>query len=127
MFMKHHRARRVISRSMILFATAVFVASVTSCASLEPGEALQPSDEMLEGPGLFSGNDGEFSIIDLKKDRADEQVNKGGDAQAASRDIAKEDLQGTSDILDEKLIELEQQKQELEALKREVKKKIEEN
>ena len=128
MSIQHRRARRVISQSAILIAASVFIASMMGCAmSLEPGEELQSSDEMLEGPGIFSGEDGAFNIITLKKDGTYQRKEKSMPEDGASSDLAKQDLQGTSDILDEKILELEKQQEELEALKREVKKKIEAN
>lgn len=127
MYKKSHRTRSLSSRCTILSFAFVAVGTIAGCAtSQDAGDELLPADEMLQGPGLFSGEDGSFNIITLNKDGTYKSA-KTPSAENTPQDISNEDLQGTSDILDQKIQELEQQQEELEQLKREVKKKLETN
>lgn len=90
--------------------------------------ALLPADDMMQGPGIFSGKKGEFYIIggDEKKQ---ESVEKQNDKQNSSvtyyqKPVANMNLNETSKVLDDKIRQLEQDQKELELLKREVDKKI---
>lgn len=98
----------------------VFVAILSGCAgSIEQGDPLIPVGDETTGPGLFTGESGVFYVV-------------GGDSKQLARtshttpkDLSIQTLQGTSEILEQKIQELEQQQKELEELKREVNKKLE--
>ena len=44
--------------------------------------AYQPDRELKPGPGLFSGEDGEFTLIDLPKKQDDQEPEENGAAPA---------------------------------------------
>ena len=127
MYKHSRRVSRLGSRPLSLLLVLTVAGFMAGCASSQQaGEELLPSDEMMEGPGLFSGEDGTFSIITLNKDGTYTSAEKPAE-ESVAQDVSKEDLQGTSDILEQKINELEQQQEELEQLQRDVKKKLETN
>ena len=100
--------------------TLLFIAVMSGCVgTIEPGEPLGAgADNEMPGPGIFSGESGVFIIGgDGKK--------SGQKISTVKQDLSKQNLQATSDLLDQKIKLLEQQQKELEQLKLEVRKKIE--
>ena len=79
--------------------------------------ALLPADDMMQGPGIFSGEKGAFYIID-----PDKKVEKPAVRNQSS--VSNMNLNETSKVLDDKIRQLEKDQLELELLKREVDKKI---
>ena len=127
MYKHSRRVSRIGSRYLSLLLVLTVAGFMVGCASSQQaGDELLPSDEMMEGPGLFSGEDGTFSIITLNKDGTYTPAEKPAE-ESVAQDVSKENLQGTSDILEQKINELEQQQEELEQLQRDVKKKLETN
>jgi len=107
---------KIIKVRLLVFS-AIILTSIIACESLEPGEPLLPADEVKPGPGLFSGESGEIKITTGN----DQPANENLESYQEDEDL---DLQQTSALLDEKIKQLEQQKKELEILKRKVDKKI---
>ena len=91
---------------------------MTACESV-PGDPLIPVGDEQPGPGLFSGESGEFKFGSDANQPANEEPER-------KQEVDNLDLQQTSEILDQKIKELEQQKLELELLKLQVDKKLQE-
>ncbi|MEE8366022.1 MAG: hypothetical protein V3R76_09550 [Gammaproteobacteria bacterium] len=101
----------------LLLISALILVSMTACESIQPGEPLIPVGDEQPGPGLFSGEDGEFKF---NRDNNPPTNENSGPKQ----EIDNLDLQETSELLAQKIKELEQQKKELELLKLKVDKKL---
>jgi len=99
--------------------TALILASMTACETMQPGDPLIPVGEETPGPGLFSGESGEFKY----GSEASQPANENPEPKQEVEDL---DLQQTSEMLDQKIKELEQQRIELELLKLQVDKKLQE-
>jgi len=114
-----------ISQSKLLKITLLsfFLAGCSSSVVSTQGErfSLLPADEMMQGPGIFSGEKGEFYIVGGDKKVAPEPVSKPVISSKSVRDM---DLNQTSKVLDERIRQLQRDQMELELLKREINKKI---
>ena len=99
--------------------TALILASMTACETMQPGDPLIPVGEETPGPGLFSGESGEFKYSRDNNASANENPEP-------KQEVDDLDLQQTSEMLDQKIKELEQQRIELELLKLQVDKKLQE-
>ena len=100
-------------KSINLLTVLVLPILLVACSSnYERGNALVAADEMMEGPGVFSGEKGGFYLV-------------GGEKVAAAKPVSKMNLSETSKVLDEKIEQLKRDQIELEALKRDLNKKLE--
>ena len=82
---------------------------------------LLPADEIKQGPGVFSGEDGGFFFIkDLKKKPSTEAA----PTTTPSSSVDKMNLDETSRVLEDKIKQLEKDRIELELLKSQIDKKI---
>lgn len=93
--------------AMIIFlAISVFLTACSS--SFERGDALIAADEMKEGPGIFSGQQGAFYLV-------------GGKQKAStSKPVNKMSVEETSIAIDKKIEQLENDRKDLEQLKRQL-------
>lgn len=101
----------------VLLISTLFLVSMTACETMEPGEPLIPVGDEQPGPGLFTGESGEFKFTPGNN----ESVNEVPEPKPEIDDL---DLQEMSEMLAQKIEELERQKQELEQLKLRVDKKL---
>ena len=83
--------------------------------------ALIPADEMMQGPGVFSGEKGAFYVIGGDKKAKPQTVNT---VRPVTKSVSNMDLNETSKVLDDKIKQLQRDQMELELLKREVDKKL---
>lgn len=83
--------------------------------------ALLPADDLKQGPGVFSGEKGAFYIIGGEK-KPKPQTRNSVPSNTVS--VKNKNLAETSDLLEDKIRQLEKDKIELELLKRQVDKKI---
>ncbi len=83
--------------------------------------ALIPADEMMQGPGVFSGEKGAFYVIGGDKKAKPQTVST---ARPVTRSVSNMDLNETSKVLDDKIKQLQRDQMELELLKREVDRKL---
>jgi len=74
------------------------------------GETLVAADEMMDGPGLFSGPKGAFYLV-------------GGEEKVVTKPLSKMSVDDTSKLLDDKIKQLKQDQIELENLKRDLNKR----
>ncbi len=88
----------------------VFLGACSS--SYERGEPLRTADEMMQGPGMFSGDKGGYYIAGGKR------------KPVASESVSSMSAKETSKVIDQKLEQLKQDQIELEALKKELNKKL---
>ena len=100
-------------KSVNLLTVLALPVLLAACSSnYERGEYLTTGDEMKEGPGIFSGDKGGFYLV-------------GGEKVApANKPVSKMNLSETSKVLDERIEQLKQDQIELEALKRDLNKKL---
>ncbi len=105
--------KQIKSSSLALLAIMVTPAFLSACSSsYERGAPLVEADEMMEGPGVFSGDKGGFYIV-------------GGKEKAvASKPVSTMSATETSKVIDERLEQLKRDQIELEALKKELNKKL---
>ena len=97
--------------TMLMVFSLPFVLSACSNA-YERGDTLVTGDEMKSGPGIFSGQKGVFYLV-------------GGEEKAsATKPVSKMNLDETSKVLDDKIEQLKRDQRELEQLKLELNKKI---
>jgi hypothetical protein len=82
---------------------------------------LLPADDMMSGPGLFTGDNGAFMVLGGKKKKSATTKNA---PNRPIKSVSNMDLNETSRVIDEKLRQLEQDQIELELLKQELDKKI---
>ena len=97
------------------FVVAMFSVSFVlgACSSsYERGEDLVAADDMMEGPGVFSGDKGSFYIAG------------GKEKVAVSKPVSTMSAAETSKVLDNKIEQLKRDQIELETLKREINKKL---
>ncbi len=100
-------------KSINLLTVLAFPVLLAACSSnYERGNALVAADEMMEGPGIFSGEKGGFYLVG------------GGEKVAAVKPVSKMNLNETSKVLDERIEQLKRDQIELEALKRDLNKKL---
>lgn len=93
-----------------MIASPVFLSACSS--SYERGAPLVAADEMMEGPGVFSGEKGGFYIV-------------GGEEKVvASKSVSTMNVTETSKVIDEKIEQLKRDQIELEALKKELYRKV---
>jgi hypothetical protein len=78
------------------------------------------ADDMMAGPGLFSGDPDGFTIIGDKKKKA----NVVATPASSTPSVANMDMNQTSKDLEVKIRQLQRDQMELELLKREVDKKL---
>ena len=75
----------------LLFAS-ILALSLGACSSIktEPaGEIDQGADEMMPGPGLFSGKDGEFTLFTAWPDEDDEAGEETGKSSSAGGRVVR--------------------------------------
>ena len=96
------------------------IAAISGCVgTIEPGEPLGAgADDEMPGPGIFSGESGVFILAGDSK-QSEQQI------VPVNQDLSNQNLQTTLDLLNQKIKQLEQQQIELEKLKLEVNKKLE--
>ena len=101
------------TRTFLLLTIITVPLFMTACSSFfERGEPLVAADEMKEGPGVFSGQKGGFYLV-------------GGEEKVASvTPVSKMNYDETSKILDNKIEQLRNDQKELEELKRQLNKKL---
>ncbi len=101
-----------------------FLVACSSNLIYEKGEtfALLPADEMMQGPGLFSGEKGAFYVVGGDKKVAPKTTVAA--PAKASKPISEMDLNETSEVLDERIRQLQRDQMELELLKRQINKKL---
>ena len=98
--------------------------NATTTTAAETFELL-PADEMKPGPGLFSGDKGGFVIVGGdKKSKSVAKNTSSITSPKSTKSVSNMDLQETSNVLDEKIRQLERDQRELEQLKSEVDKKL---
>ena len=98
---------------MLMSGTIVLITSalLAGCSnSIKEGEAYLPNDEIKQGPGIFSGEQGAFYLV-------------GGNSKNSSKaqkPIAKMSTEEATQAIDKKIEQLNQDKIELEALKQQL-------
>ena len=107
----------VFTKLRYLIASALILISTATCQSIEPGEPLIPAGDEMPGPGLFSGESGEFKFNSNVSQPANESTE-------LIQEVENLDLLETSKILEQKIKELEKQKKELELLMLKVDEKL---
>ncbi len=101
-----------MKKSINLLTVLALPVLLAACSSnYERGEYLTTGDEMKEGPGIFSGEKGGFYLV-------------GGEKVASAKPVSKMNLNETSKVLDERIEQLKRDQIELEALKRDLNKKL---
>ena len=86
--------------------------------------ALLPADDMKQGPGVFSGDNGAFFIMGGNKKKQEFVEEQKSSVTYYQKPVSNMDLNETSKVLNDKIKQLEKDKIELELLKREVDKKL---
>jgi len=105
--------REINLSSLALITTMVSPVFFSGCSSsYERGADLVEADAMKEGPGVFSGDKGGFYIAG------------GKEKTVASKPVSKMSASETSKVIDEKIEQLKRDQIELEALKNELNKKV---
>ena len=94
---------------IIVCASPIFLSACSS--SLQRGEPLIAADEMMDGPGIFSGKAGGFYLVGGNTDTVE------------AKPVNKMTLEETSLAIDNKIKQLNQDRIELERLKRQLKKR----
>ncbi len=96
---------------LVLFTAPL---TIMGCSSLNnnEGESYVANDEMLEGPGLFTGAEGAFNVVGGKDKNA-----------SSSRPVSAMSVEETTQAINKKIKQLDQDKLELEKLKRQLHKK----
>ncbi len=106
--------------SQLLFTRAMMIIPVflgaCSSSNISP-QANHPAEspvgsDIMEGPGLFSGDKGAFYVVG------------GKDKATASKSVSSLSAKETSKIIDQKLEQLKQDQIELEALKKQLNNKV---
>ncbi len=93
-----------------MMVTPAFLSACSS--SYEAGAPLRAADDMMEGPGIFSGDKGGY------------YVTGGKEKVVASKSVSTMSASETSNMLDERIEQLKRDQIELETLKRDLNKKL---
>ncbi len=105
--------REVVFRGVVWIALLVSPLAILGCSSLsnnvgESGSYVA-NDEMLEGPGLFTGAEGAFNVVG----GADKKV-------SSNKSVSAMNVEETTQAINKKIKQLDQDKLELEMLKRQL-------
>lgn len=100
-------------RLRLLLFSAFIIVSMAACESIQPGEPLIPAGDEKPGPGLFSGEAGEFKM------NSDNNLSTS-ESSELKQGLDELDLKQTSEQLGKKIKVMEKQMRELEKLKLEV-------
>jgi len=102
---------------------AIITIIVAGCSSSTPKNDpsfLYAGGDIMEGPGFFTGEKGAFYVVGGEKKPKAQAVS----ATPATKSIDTMDLNETSKVLDDRIKQLQRDQIELELLKREINKKL---
>lgn len=103
----------------VLFLSVILVACSGFTSIENFTDELLPADDMMQGPGVMSGDKGGFYATGSPEKAKPQTVTR-----PASKSVSNMDLNETSQVLDDKIRQLQRDQMELELLKREVDKKL---
>jgi len=109
----NHLFQKVSRFGLFLIISSVSIVLNGCSNSYERGDALAAGDEMKSGPGIFSGKKGGFYLVG------------DPDKVKSEKPVSKMNIDETNRVLDQKLEQLKKDQEELEALKRQLNKKVE--
>jgi len=102
---------------------AIITIIVAGCSGSAPKNGpsfLYTGSDIMEGPGLFTGEKGAFYVVGGEKKPKAQLVSD----TPATKSIDDMDLDETSKVLDDKIKQLQRDQIELEILKRDINKKL---
>ena len=113
------------NKFLFLYVPSIAIISiiVAGCSGSTPKNGSSFSHtggDIMEGSGLFTGEKGAFYVVGGEKKPKAQTVN----ATPATKSIDAMDLNETSKVLDNKIKQLQRDQIELELLKREINKKL---
>lgn len=123
------RSTTIMSMKLLSIASlSILTVACSSSASKFDSPELLPADSMMQGPGLFSGNDGSYNALAAKKpSKVVEAKSSQTMSSPATSSLEGKDLQQTSELLEEKIKQSQRNTIELELLKRQVDEKLRTN
>lgn len=114
-----NKLSRVLKYSGVI-GISIFTIACSSSIPQSDSPELLPADSMMQGPGVFTGDNGAYSALESKKRKQTVSVKPS----PTPTTLDNKDLKQTSDILEEKIRQSQRNTIELELLKRQVDQKL---